>query len=61
MLRDCVHGRRAGELRKYTEDGQLMNEWDTSMRYAPAKEILPRHVTRWKEQAEALKQAMENP
>ncbi len=61
MLRDCVHGRRAGELRKYAEDGQLMNEWDTRMRYAPARDILPRHVTRWKEQAEALKQAMENP
>lgn len=61
LLRDRAHGRRAGELRKYAEDGQLMNEWDTSMRYAPGKEILPRHVARWKQQAEALRQAMENP
>ncbi len=59
LLRDHSHGRRAGDLRKYAEDGQLMNEWDTSMRYAPGNEILPRHVARWKQQAEALRQAME--
>jgi len=61
LLRDCVHGRRAGELRRFAEDGQLMNEWDTRMRYAPGKEILPRNVARWKEHAEQLKQAMETP
>ncbi len=59
LLRDRLQGRRAGDLRKYAEDGRLMAEWDTSMRYAPGKEIT-RHVARWKEQAEALRQAMEN-
>ncbi|WP_437528564.1 hypothetical protein WME79_45875 [Sorangium sp. So ce726] len=61
LLRDCARGRRSGELRKYAEDGQLMQDWDTTMRYAPGKEILPRHVERWREQAERLRQAMETP
>lgn len=59
LLRDCVQGRRAGELRRYAEDGQLMNEWDTAMRYAPGKDIRPQNIDRWREHAERLRQAMD--
>ena len=59
MLRDNIHGRRAGELRRFAEDDALMSEWDTAMRYAPGKEITERRVGRWREHAQRLVHAME--
>jgi hypothetical protein len=59
MLRDAASGRYANVLRKYAEDNALLNEWDVKMRYAPAKEILPQLVDRWREQSVNLVNDME--
>lgn len=59
MLRDKIQGRRAGDLRQFAEDDGLMNEWDTDMRYAPGRDILPALVDRWRQHAHALVDAME--
>lgn len=59
LLRDCLHGRRAGQLRRFAEDDGLMNGWDTTMRYAPAKDIDSRRVDRWRQHAHRLVNAME--
>ena len=60
MLRDRIQGRRAGQLRQFAEDDGLMNEWDTNMRYAPGKDILPAWVDRWRQHAHELVNAMED-
>lgn len=59
LLRDSIQGRRAGELRQFAEDGRLMNEWDVTMRYAPARDVTPRLVERWQKDAHRLVHAME--
>ncbi len=59
MLRESVHGRRTGDLRKFAEDASLMQEWDTDMRYAPGKDITAKQVVRWKAHAKTLVNAME--
>lgn len=59
LLRDSVRGRRGGELRALAEDQSLMQEWDTTMRYAPAKDIRSDWVARWKRDAHRLTRAME--
>jgi hypothetical protein len=58
MLRDRLHGRRAGDLRKFAEDDGLMNEWDTDMRYAPGRDITAARVDRWRKHAHTLVSAM---
>ena len=58
MLRNAAHGRRAGELRKWSEDDNFMREWDTDMRYAPGKDVEPADVVRWRGNAELVLQAM---
>ena len=60
MLLDTLCGRRSAPLRAILEDGGLMSEWSTDMRYAPAKDVLPRHVTRWRKDAQRLVGAMES-
>lgn len=52
MLRNSAYGRRAGELRKWSEDDNFMREWDTDMRYAPAKDIERADIQRWHTHAE---------
>lgn len=47
-------GRRAGELRKISEDPRLFQNWNTDMRYAPTKDIDVRWVDAWKASAERL-------
>ena len=58
MLRNSAHGRRAGELRKWSEDDTFMREWDTDMRYAPAKDIERADILRWRKHAELVLVAM---
>jgi hypothetical protein len=58
MLRNVAHGRRAGELRKWSEDDNFMREWDTDMRYAPTKDIERADVLRWRSDAELVLAAM---
>lgn len=58
MLRNSAHGRRAGELRRWSEDNNFMREWDTEMRYAPAKDIEREDVVRWRANAELVLVAM---
>jgi hypothetical protein len=58
LLRDQNHGRRAGELKKYAEDGALMSEWDIDMRYAPGKDINAKWIENWQRDARRLVGAM---
>lgn len=61
MLRNSAHGRRAGELRQWSDDNSFMREWDTDMRYAPAKDIERTDVVRWRSHAELVLVAMNAP
>jgi hypothetical protein len=47
-------GRRAGELRRLSEDSGLFQHWEIAMRYAPATEIDQERVAAWKASAEKL-------
>ena len=58
MLRNSAHGRRAGELRKWSEDNNFMREWDTDMRYAPARDIERADIERWRDHAKQVLVAM---
>jgi hypothetical protein len=58
-LRDAAFGRRSSELRKFAEDGSLMSEWNTDMRYSHGREVQDRHVVRWREDARDLVNRME--
>ena len=51
-------GRRAGELRKLSEDPRLFQNWDVTMRYAPATEVDRNWVEAWKVSAEDLLKRM---
>ncbi len=53
-LLGTANGRRAGELRKLSEDSRLFQNWDIAMRYAPTTEIDPDWVDAWKNSAEEL-------
>jgi hypothetical protein len=52
-------GRRAGELRTFSEDPRLFQNWDIAMRYAPTKDIGANWVETWKVSAERLIAKME--
>ena len=52
-------GRRAGELRKLSEDPRLFQNWDIAMRYAPTTEVDATWVEAWKASAEDLLIRME--
>jgi hypothetical protein len=54
-----AQGRRAGELRKFSEDSRLFVNWDIAMRYAPTKDIDANWVETWKVSAERLIERME--
>ena len=47
-------GRRSGELRKFSDDAGLFQNWNIAMRYAPTKDINPSWVENWKLSAEQL-------
>jgi|SRR5208337_2820471 hypothetical protein len=51
-------GRRAGELRTFSEDPRLFQNWDVAMRYAPTKDIDANWVQTWKVSAERLIERM---
>jgi hypothetical protein len=53
-LEECASGRRAGTLRQLATEPRLFQYWDTSMRYAPTREIEARHIAAWKADAERL-------
>ncbi len=59
LLRDTLHGRRAGELRRYAESAGFMQHWHTSMRYSDGKGIDARWIERWREDAKDIVAAME--
>jgi len=52
-------GRRAGELRKFSEDPRLFQNWDIAMRYAPTKDVEANWVETWKASAALLIERME--
>lgn len=54
MLATAAVGRRAGELRKLSEDPRLFQNWDVAMRYAPTTDIDTTWVKAWKASAEDL-------
>jgi hypothetical protein len=54
-----AQGRRAGELRKLSEDPRLFQNWNTAMRYAPTEDIGASWVEAWKASAEQLINQME--
>lgn len=58
MLCNSAHGRRAGELRKWSSDGNFMRDWDTDMRYAPGRDIERMDALRWRKGAELVLAAM---
>jgi hypothetical protein len=49
-----AHGRRAGELRRLSEDARLFQNWDIAMRYAPTTDINDAWIEAWKGCAEEL-------
>ena len=53
-------GRRAGELRIFSENPQLFQYWDISMRYAPTVDVEVPWVASWRASAESLIVAMES-
>lgn len=59
MLRDQVQGRLAGQLRKFSERTELMQQWDTAMRYSDGRQIKPQWIKMWREQAQNLVHSME--
>jgi hypothetical protein len=59
MLSMAAKGRRYEELRRFSEDSSLFQNWDIAMRYAPAKDINADWVERWKVSAERLIERME--
>jgi hypothetical protein len=59
LLRDSSCGRTNNKLRRFVEDNSLMSEWDVDMRYAPAHDMTPQRVQRWRDQASALVEAMD--
>jgi hypothetical protein len=54
-----AQGRRAGELRRLSEDARLFQNWDITMRYAPTGEISATWVAAWRKSAEELIDRME--
>lgn len=54
-----VPGRRAGELRRWSEDPHLFENWDIAMRYAPTSDICENWVDSWKKSAEELVNRMD--
>lgn len=58
-LLSTANGRRAGELRKLSEDPRLFQHWDIAMRYAPTRDIDANWVDTWKESAERVFERME--
>jgi len=60
LLSTVAKGRRAGELRKLSEDPRLFQNWDIAMRYAPTDDIGATWVDAWKASAEQLVHQMES-
>lgn len=52
-------GLRSGELRRFSEDSDLFQNWNVAMRYAPTKDINAVWVEKWKVSAEQLIERME--
>ena len=51
-------GRRAGELRQFSDDPRLFQNWHTDMRYAPTDDVEENWVRAWKASAEKLVEKM---
>lgn len=58
LLRNRIYGRNSQVTQRFIE-ASFLHEWDTDMRYAPAKDIDPRKVERWREQAKHAINAMQ--
>ncbi|XQA77850.1 hypothetical protein ACM9W9_19010 [Xanthomonas sacchari] len=59
-LRDYVQGRRSEHLRRLAESQALFSHWDVKMRYAPTSDIPEERVGKWRQEAKALIDQMED-
>ena len=51
MVRDVLTGRKASQLHKIVQNGNLMRHWEIEMRYTRPAEISEAWVEAWAEQA----------
>lgn len=59
MLRDAAHGRLQAELRRYGENDAFMQFWDVTMRYSDGKDIDPKWIGRWYDNAKDIMSTMD--
>jgi hypothetical protein len=59
MLRYAASGRLKTELRRFSEKASFMQYWDITMRYSDGKEVDPKWVDRWKQDAKDVIGAMD--
>jgi len=51
MLRDKQWGRRGVVLRRFIENDDFLNQWNTRMRYGKGSDISQESIQRWRKQA----------
>lgn len=51
ILRDRQWGRRGAVLRRFVENDEFLNQWDTQMRYCKGSDIKEPWIQKWKTQA----------
>jgi hypothetical protein len=54
-----AQGRRSGELRRFSEDPRMFQNWEIAIRYAPTVEVKETWVRAWRGSAEELIRRME--
>ncbi len=54
ILRDTSEGRRKGELIAFSSDTSFMQHWDITMRYSHGKDIDPRWIKKWAQDARRI-------
>lgn len=54
LLQERLSGRRAGVLLNVANSDNCFREWNTSMRYAPTKDVRESFVDVWREDAKKL-------
>lgn len=59
-LTNRLQGRNSMILHRIVSEQSFMQNWDIKMRYAPAKDINPKDVDRWRRQACQVLQDMQN-
>ncbi len=59
LLKDQVHGRRAGAIRQFVDNPRTMQFWSTDMRYSSGRDVQPEWVAKWQATARSLIAEME--